>query len=292
MLIRTWCSPVSVILFTPKSTRTSLSSLWRPIPNLLHHRCHLFRTDSYSTTTTRQAHDNIMSSARNNNMENDDIVLRKKQLRQLVRAKLKQIDKETIHYQSQQVWHKLVALPQYQNAKSIGLFLSMPKGEIDTDFILKHAMNHQKIIYVPEVGKNFELAEMELVQVIVDSTNNQDEKKEIFHTTWPRNKWGIPEPPPSMPLITAKPGDIDLLVVPGLAFDRDGNRCGQGKGYYDRFIERMFDNGGNSHKKPYLVAVGLQAQLVDETIPMAEYDRRMDMVLLPDETILVQQPSS
>ena len=87
-----------------------------------------------------------------------------------------------------------------------------------------------------------------------------------------------------MPIATAQPGDIDVLVVPGLAFDRQGERCGQGKGYYDRFIERMCAN--TTSKNPFLVAVGLQAQLlVEGGIPVAKYDRRMDMVLLPDETI-------
>ena len=64
-----------------------------------------------------------------------------------------------------------------------------------------------------------------------------------FYDGWPRNRWGIPEPPVSDDAAdddaVAKPGDIDLLVVPGLAFDAAGRRLGQGKGYYDRFIARM-----------------------------------------------------
>ena len=86
-----------------------------------------------------------------------------------------------------------------------------------------------------------------------------------------------------MPIVTARPGDIDLLIVPGLAFDKSCHRLGQGKGYYDRFIERMTVNG---NKLP-LVAVGLSPQYVgdDETIPIAEYDRIMDLVVLPSQTI-------
>ena len=222
-------------------------------------------------------------------MENDSasteavsVVDRKKALRKQVRARLKELDKDTIQQQSQKVWDKLFAIPQYQAAKSVGLFLSMPKGEIDTDPALKHAMDHQKKIYVPEVGKNFELADMELLEVVVPA-----DQEGLFHKNWPRNKGDIPEPPPDMPIITAKPGDIDVLVVPGLAFDRNGDRLGQGKGYYDRFIERMCKD--KDTKAPFLVAVGLQAQLVDENIPIAQYDRRMDMVLLPEEQIVVSK---
>lgn len=226
----------------------------------------------------------------NSNMEKDkkddatSVVERKKAVRKQVRARLKEVDQDTIASESQKVWDRLFALPQYQSAKSVGLFLSMPKGEIDTDPALKHAMEHNKTIYVPEVGKNFELADMELLQVVV---SEKDDKEELFHKKWPQNKWGIPEPPSDMPVIAAKPGDIDVLVVPGLAFDRNGDRCGQGKGYYDRFIQRMCSD--EDQKAPFLVAVGLQVQLVDENIPVAQYDRRMDMVLLPEEEIVVSK---
>jgi len=51
----------------------------------------------------------------------------------------------------------------------------------------------------------------------------------MFYDTWPRNKWGVPEP-----LATATeaagPGDTDLLIVSGLSFDTHGHRLGQGKG--------------------------------------------------------------
>ena len=203
----------------------------------------------------------------------EQVVERKKTLRKEIRARMKEVDKETISVQSQQVWDRLFALPQYQAAQSVGLFLSMPKGEIDTDPALQHCVDQNKKIYVPEVGKNFELADMELLLVAVDD----DEKKKggLFHKKWPKNKWGIPEPPSDMPIITAEPGDIDVLVVPGLAFDRKGDRLGQGKGYYDRFIERMC---GTNKKAPFLVAVGLQPQVIDGDIPVAKYYCHMTMV--------------
>jgi 5-formyltetrahydrofolate cyclo-ligase len=88
-----------------------------------------------------------------------------------------------------------------------------------------------------------------------------------------------------MQRIAAKVGDIDLLVVPGLAFDEKGGRLGQGKGYYDRFIARM----RNGSEKPKLVAVGLEPQfLQDATIPVTELDFIMDMIVLPNQTITVQ----
>lgn len=206
---------------------------------------------------------------------------KKQTLRKEIRAKIRQVSEEEIKKMSEMVWQRLFQLPQYKSAKSIGLFLSMPKGEINTDIALRHAIKNGKAVFVPQVGKNFEYADMELLKVAIKDPSSDD----IFHKDWPRNKWGIPEPPADMPIVMAKPGDIDLLVVPGLGFDKKGNRLGQGKGYYDRFIARMTEN---DIPLP-LFAVGLTPQLVDGEIPVAEYDRQMDLVLMPTETIVPQE---
>jgi 5-formyltetrahydrofolate cyclo-ligase len=122
---------------------------------------------------------------------------------------------------------------------------------------------------------------MDLIQVILPEGVSADDK--VFHHEWPRNKWGIPEPPESMPRIAATPGDIDLLVVPGLAFDAKGGRLGQGKGYYDRFIARM----RKDFDKPLLIAVGLDPQLVDR-VPVTELDLTMDLIIVPNQTVTVK----
>eukprot|EP00928_Gymnodinium_smaydae_P064066 TRINITY_DN47499_c0_g1_i1.p1 TRINITY_DN47499_c0_g1~~TRINITY_DN47499_c0_g1_i1.p1 ORF type:complete len:249 (-),score=32.59 TRINITY_DN47499_c0_g1_i1:40-786(-) len=202
----------------------------------------------------------------------------KNKLRKEIRSQLRAMTNNEASSQSHKVWERLFALEEYQNAKSVGLFLSMPTGEIKTDEALGHAMDNGKQVYIPEVGKDFELCNMDLI--LVPPSSSSEPNQEIFHAAWPRNKWGIPEPPESMVRQAAAPGDIDVLVVPGLAFDRAGGRLGQGKGYYDRFIERMRKDS----PKPLLVAVGMQPQLIDE-VPVAPYDYLIDVLVLPDETI-------
>jgi 5-formyltetrahydrofolate cyclo-ligase len=230
----------------------------------------------------------------------DGVRQQKQALRKEIRSKLNSLPPEKIKEESQKVWDRLFQLPQYQKAKSVGLFLSMPSGEIDTDPVLKHATEHGKQIYVPQVGKNFEQVEMELLKVVAspvkdgEAAFNSSSNDQIFHHSWPRNKWGIPEPPADMPLLPASPGEIDVLVVPGLAFDKNGNRLGQGKGYYDRFIARMMmlppSSSDNDIKVAplLLVAVGFDCQLV-EFIPVHEYDRCMDIVLLPSQIVNVSK---
>lgn len=84
-------------------------------------------------------------------------------------------------------------------------------------------------------------------------------------------KWGILEPADTAP--TAEP---DILLVPLLAFDRQGYRLGYGGGYYDRTLERL------RAIKP-VVAIGLAfgEQQVDE-VPIGPFDQRLDWVLIPD----------
>ncbi|MEM9372569.1 MAG: 5-formyltetrahydrofolate cyclo-ligase [Planctomycetota bacterium] len=74
----------------------------------------------------------------------------------------------------------------------------------------------------------------------------------------------------------AEPGSIDLVLVPGVAFDRSGGRLGRGGGFYDRFLAsgraRPMGAGGVT---PTAFGVGFAAQIV-ERVPMEPHDQRMD----------------
>lgn len=74
----------------------------------------------------------------------------------------------------------------------------------------------------------------------------------------------IPEPAPHTPAVA--PEDIDILIVPGVAFTRDGQRLGYGGGYYDRYIPRC--------SKARILALAFEEQLVD-TLPTEPHDLRI-----------------
>ena len=131
---------------------------------------------------------------------------------------------------------------------------------------------------------------MDLVRVPTDDSDLARESNDVFYKEWPRNKWNIPEAPSDdVKYQIAQPGDIDLLIVPGLGFDKHGGRLGQGKGYYDRFIHKMREDqshhGNDDIAKPILMAVGLDPSFVQEGIPMMAHDFKMDMLVLPDGMI-------
>jgi 5-formyltetrahydrofolate cyclo-ligase len=78
---------------------------------------------------------------------------------------------------------------------------------------------------------------------------------------------GIPEP--SDDALTVLPSEIDLAVIPGVAFDRDCNRLGRGKGFYDRLIPDL---------RCPLIGLGFDFQIVDQ-VPVEIFDRKLDMVI-------------
>ena len=83
-------------------------------------------------------------------------------------------------------------------------------------------------------------------------------------------RYGVLEPPAQAAVI--RPEEGDLVLVPGVAFDRAGNRLGRGQGFYDRAFP------ASAPRPPLLIGVAYQIQLVD-AVPHAETDRRVDAVV-------------
>lgn len=86
--------------------------------------------------------------------------------------------------------------------------------------------------------------------------------------------WDIPIPPES-----AEAVDPDVLLVPGLTYDRQGYRLGYGGGFYDRTLEKL-----RVIKTVTAIGVAYQAQLVDQ-VPLGEHDAPLDYIMTDEETI-------
>lgn len=107
--------------------------------------------------------------------------------------------------------------------------------------------------------------------------NSPDETISILTQELQRGQFGILEPCLDLrnePCHMVHPSEIDLVLIPGLAFDLQGGRLGRGAGYYDRFISLI------SPKIP-LIALALDVQLVN-AVPMEEHDRRIDYIVKID----------
>lgn len=89
--------------------------------------------------------------------------------------------------------------------------------------------------------------------------------------------WGIPEPLDDLPeWPEERLAEIDVVFIPGLAFDRKGGRVGYGGGFYDRLMERFEARGA----KPMLWALAYDEQMVEE-VPMEPHDCRAELLIVP-----------
>jgi 5-formyltetrahydrofolate cyclo-ligase len=133
------------------------------------------------------------------------------------------------------------------SAKRISCFLSSPL-EIDTGPIVAQIIN-TKTLLVPRVGSQMEMVPIASLDGLI------------------AGKFGIREPPSDFPSST----DIDLMIMPGLAFDTNCNRLGYGRGYYDKFLA--------ANRNIRTIAIGYHSQLIPN-VPVDDYDIRPDCVLI------------
>lgn len=99
--------------------------------------------------------------------------------------------------------------------------------------------------------------------------------------------WGIPEPGDHMPQWpTTRYAEIDIIIVPGLAYDRYGGRIGFGGGYYDCFMEQI-SSVKSTGLVPIKASLTLEEQIIPGRIPMEEHDFRLDMLFTASGMIYI-----
>lgn len=179
----------------------------------------------------------------------------KAQMRETAHARRKdQPDKDPL---SRQIMATFFALPQYAAAKTVMLYLDV-RSEVRTRHDLPAALASGKKIVVPWCNH---AGELELFHL-----ENLDELAVGMYK--------ILEPKAELRNMPAKQVDVqelDLIMVPGVAFDRQGGRMGHGKGYYDKLLE-------HARRDTPLVALAFECQLFPE-IPVQPHDVFMDMVI-------------
>ncbi|KAI9000402.1 5-formyltetrahydrofolate cyclo-ligase [Hyaloraphidium curvatum] len=195
-------------------------------------------------------------------------------LRKRMAATMAALTPAAIAAESAAVVQRLFASEAYQAARTVSCYLSMP-AELQTREIIADAAK-QKTLLVPRItGKRRE--DMVMLRIV------PEESVDAF----PKSRWGIPEPPLTFADGSARTQwrdvspPLDLVIVPGVAFSKDGKRLGHGKGYYDTFLETLSaDYEQRGLTKPLVVGICLSCQLVaSEDVPCEEWDRRVDLVL-------------
>lgn len=159
---------------------------------------------------------------------------------------------------SRDICKRLIGSGFYKSAHTVMVYMPI-QNEAATADILADIFEKNKRAVIPAVEND------NMRAVYID-------KNTIFR----RGKFGIPEADNAQ---YADKSEIDLVVVPGIAFDRRGGRIGFGKGFYDRFLDGM-----NAVK----AALCYDFQLTDNTYP-DEYDILMDYIVTEKEIISVKK---
>ena len=190
-------------------------------------------------------------------MKKESVFEQKQKIRDLIKKKRARLTWGWIERNSKKIADHLIELQELKIAKSIHCYVAW-QNEVDTHEFIKKMLNQNRRVIVPKVDvPNHKLYHSQILEF-------SDLKPGAF---------GILEPE----LGKTKPvqiSDIDLIIVPGIAFDLHGNRMGYGGGYYDDFLKNA------SATK---IGFAFQFQIFDK-IPTQAQDQRVD-ILISETTV-------
>jgi 5-formyltetrahydrofolate cyclo-ligase len=182
----------------------------------------------------------------------------KTELRKLYRAKRKQlseVERETLSNQLTQRF--LEFLTNHQDLKHIHVFLPIAKlNEVNTFGLVDKLLDRGMVLYTSVT--DFKTESMQTIRL----------ERPL---AWVEDSYGIPVPHNYQ---NVDGNLIQLVLIPLVAYDLEGNRLGYGKGFYDRFLESL---------PQAVIKAGMSYFHPEETIPEEEHDIRLDFCLTPDK---------
>ncbi len=144
------------------------------------------------------------------------------------------------------ITNKIINNTKYINSSNIALYKSLD-SEVNLDYLINYSLDNNKKVYLPKVDG--------------DKLTFYEINK---NTKYVKSEFGVLEPIGDKIM-----NSCDLIIVPGVVFDKNNNRMGFGKGYYDRFL---------CNKKIYKIGVCFKEQIV-KNIEVNEWDIKMDEVI-------------
>ena len=179
----------------------------------------------------------------------------KVQLRKTVRELQKSISANNISEWSGAIMRRLESMQAFAGADTVLIYHSFG-AEVMTHSLIKKLCSRKKLLLPVCDGDELRLKRLEDYSMLEEG------------------KYGIMEP--SSDEYFANPEEIDLAVIPGIAFDRTGNRMGRGKGYYDRLLADLPD--------AMKIGICFGFQLFDK-IPADSHDIGMDIIMTENEIL-------
>lgn len=182
----------------------------------------------------------------------------KQTMRLAFKARRQAMSEGECNERGQALCERIMDSEAYKKAHTIMAYLAMPK-EANLDRLIEKALAAGKKVYVPVCVSKTEMIAAEL--------------KSLEAITLGVLRIRIP----AEPYECIAPTDLDLILVPGVAFDVAGGRMGMGAGYYDRFLADV--------SAERCVGVAWDTQVVSESIPMDVHDKRLGALLTDKQSL-------
>jgi len=167
----------------------------------------------------------------------------KKEIREAILQEKIKFSKTVAKEKSLAIFNILKEKDFYKNADNIMVYITLEnENEVSTEPIIDDLMNRGKRVFVP-------LTVHKTKGLIVSELKDLENDLEV-------GNFGVMEPKKETTR-PAEPSVLDLVIVPGVAFDKKGYRVGHGAGYYDRFLPKL-------SKKTVTVSIAFDMQMIDE----------------------------
>ena len=187
--------------------------------------------------------------------------LDKKAIRKAALERRGAIPPDVRRAKSERIRERLLALDEFKSAKRV-LFYASFRDEVETIGMIADAL---------KMGKRIMLPRVETDKLALYEIEKADELTEGY--------MGIPEPVGNKKRLGSL-DEIDLVIMPGAAFDPKGNRLGYGKGYYDKLL-----SGAGTRGRPgLLIALAFETQVV-EAVPAESHDIRVDAIVTEERVV-------
>ena len=186
---------------------------------------------------------------------NKSILNQKIEIRQKILRWRNSLSSSEIREKSALIQRRLMEFTEYNSADIVGLYYPIG-SEVRTEDVINNALQNGKIVGLPKLSdhSNAEICFHKLSVSRIDP-------KDLTH-----GRFGTKEPVSGLNL-----NQLDLTILPGIVFDKNGYRLGYGKGFYDRFLSKK--------KCAFSAGLAFEIQVVSEELPHSNLDQKIDALV-------------
>jgi 5-formyltetrahydrofolate cyclo-ligase len=184
----------------------------------------------------------------------------KKDIRSTILKKRSSMPRSEVQKKSKLIKEQIFQMQEFREAKTILFYVSYD-NEVDTHEMIKESLGMKKQVVVPKTDMNNRT-------IICSSLTRWDDLLSgAYNILEPRREC----------VNEVSPESIDLMIIPGVAFDCQGNRIGHGMGYYDRLLQKKIIT--------HCVGLAFELQIV-ESIPSEKHDVKVEKIVTEERIII------